>query len=55
MNDKSNAVRKHASLALRTPEDVVDEFDELVADAARGEPRAVGAIAIALFPNLMAG
>ncbi|HEY8090183.1 MAG TPA: hypothetical protein VIF09_20120, partial [Polyangiaceae bacterium] len=54
MNKKSNAVRKNASFALRTPEDVVDEFDELVAAAAGGEPRAVGAIAIAFFPNLIA-
>ena len=38
----------------RNDDDLLDDLDELVANAARGDGRAVGAIAIAFGPMLLA-
>jgi hypothetical protein len=53
----SSAIEGNAALAYLEPgieEIILERFDELVAAAAAGDGRAVGAIAIALGPNLVA-
>jgi DNA-directed RNA polymerase specialized sigma24 family protein len=50
-----SAARQDAFRSVRalTDEEVREQFDELVAEAARGDLRAIGAIAIALGPTLL--
>jgi DNA-directed RNA polymerase specialized sigma24 family protein len=42
------------SRSLLTDEQLIDDFDGLVVKASHGDPRAVGAIAIAFGPRLLA-